>query len=734
MTEPVACWCGHADLVPFWPGYARCSECETLVSAEMPAADIAHVVDEDRDFYGREYWFSYQQKHLGHPTILDRARSDLPERCLYWLQSLLKYRRPPARVLELGSSHGGFVAMLRWAGFDATGLEISPWVVAFARETFDVPVLTGPIEDQSIEPASLDVIALMDVLEHLRDPTATMRQCLRLLKPDGILLIQTPCYPEGSTYAEMAARSEQPLEILQPGEHLYLFSRRSIRELFTRLGAPHITFEPALFAEYDMFLVVSRVALTGRTAADARPALATTPAARMMQALLDERTAVETLKERLREEVDVLRGQVAAVDADRAARLSVIEDQGHRLGEVEAERNLLRAEVEALREHREIIEADRAARLEIIEAQGRQLGEQGQQLGEQGRQLGDLLAEVAAQQQQIRVVMTQMRALQEVVRRVRQTRNYRVLRRLGYWGWMDRAMGQSSMAVVGAPHVQEELSDARISSLAEYRASIDGLNSSQPNKALLDAIRAFNHDTLDELNKVRPLREALVLDIGASPHGYALERALEHGARLYVGVGLDVSRSQVVADAGGGLGILLKGDAAALPISSDTFDLVLSISTFEHVLDVDAVLSEIVRVLRVGGQALLTFEPIWSGPHGHHLHHFGECAKVVPPWSHLTHTPEQFRAAIAERWPADASVSLDHAVEWVYFDPEINRLTVWDYRERFRRSGLDVEWMVDLKGANPDGSAETAAAATGFSVDDLSTIGLSVLLRKSAPR
>ena len=65
-----------------------------------------------------------------------------------------------------------------------------------------------------------------------------MRQCLRLLKPDGILLIQTPCYPEGSTYEEMAARSEQPLEILQPGEHLYLFSRPSIRELFARLGGP----------------------------------------------------------------------------------------------------------------------------------------------------------------------------------------------------------------------------------------------------------------------------------------------------------------------------------------------------------------------------------------------------------------------------------------------------------------------------------------------------------------
>jgi SAM-dependent methyltransferase len=300
---------------------------------------------------------------------------------------------------------------------------------------------------------------------------------------------------------------------------------------------------------------------------------------------------------------------------------------------------------------------------------------------------------------------------------------------------MDRAMGQAVLAAVRARPMQGELLDAQISSLAEYRVSIDGYNSSQPNKALLDGIRAFNHDTVNELNKVRPLRDAFVLDIGASPHGYALERALAQSARLYVGVGLDISRPQVVVGADGSLGMLLKGDAASLPISSDTFDLVLSISTFEHVLDVDAVLSEIGRVLRVGGQALLTFEPIWSGAHGHHLHHFGECAKVVPPWSHLTHTPEQFRAAMADRWPEDAPISLGQAVKWVYFDRDINRLTVRDYRERFRQSGLDVEWMIDLKEPNPDESAAAkAAATTGLPVDDLSTKGLSILLRKSAPR
>src|SRR5262245_33415038 len=125
MTEHPSCWCGNTGLVAFGAGYWRCSVCETLVSAQMPGPEIAYVTDEKCDLYGREYWFSHQEEDLGQPSILTRARSDLSERCLHWLRAVLKYKQPPARVLELGSGHGGFVAMLGWAGFDAMGLEIS---------------------------------------------------------------------------------------------------------------------------------------------------------------------------------------------------------------------------------------------------------------------------------------------------------------------------------------------------------------------------------------------------------------------------------------------------------------------------------------------------------------------------------------------------------------------------------------------------------------------------------
>ena len=485
MTDRRSCWCGNSELLPFSPEYFRCAQCETLVRHQMPAPEITRVV-EDSEFYGREYWFSHQESELGCPNILVRTRADLPERCLLWLRTVLRYKLPPSRALELGSGPGGFVAMLQWAGFDASGLELSPWVVQFVRETFQVPMLLGPVEDQPIEPGTLDMIALMDVLEHLPDPASTMRHCLRLLKPDGILLIQTPCYPEGRGHGDMVAERNRFLEMLKPTDHLHLFSHRSIRDLFSRIGAEHVVFEPAVFAEYDMFAVVSRVPPVTHDAAEIDAALSARPTGRMIQALLDlevDRSALrrryaeseadraarlealeaqgrrlgeaEAERNDLRAEAAALRRHIEMVEADRAARLQVIETQGRRLGEVEAERNDLRAEVMALRNHSVVVEADRAARLQVIEQQGRRLAEVESQRDE-------LLKEVVAQQHALR-------NLPELIKSIQGTRAYKLLRLLGRW--ITQALEQSyteSRGAVTEPRALEEMRvDAGSSSLRE---------------------------------------------------------------------------------------------------------------------------------------------------------------------------------------------------------------------------------------------------------------------------
>jgi 2-polyprenyl-3-methyl-5-hydroxy-6-metoxy-1,4-benzoquinol methylase len=245
------------------------------------------VTDDACDYYGKNYWFDHQTLDLGCPDIVSRSRSDLPERCLHWMRSILQFQLPPAKVLEIGCGHGGFVAMLHQAGFDAMGLELSPSIVKFATDTFAIPVLTGPLEDQNLSPASFDAIVMMDVLEHLPNPIHTLDQCLKLLKPDGIVLLQTPAYPEHLSLRQMTESGHKFPMMLDPNEHLYLFSKSSVRELFRRLGATHIEFVPAMFPYYDMSLVASRSSLRQFDSQQQSTALCRTLSGRFIQAMLD---------------------------------------------------------------------------------------------------------------------------------------------------------------------------------------------------------------------------------------------------------------------------------------------------------------------------------------------------------------------------------------------------------------------------------------------------------------
>ncbi len=361
MNQSTRCWCGNTDLVVFSPRYLKCQVCETLVAAEMPDLDFVQVADDEKYFYGRNYWFSYQEEDLGLPNIDVRSRTDLPERCLHWLRIVLKYKLPPGNILELGCAHGGFVALLHWAGFDATGLELSPWIVKYARQAFRVPMLLGPVEDQPIEVNTLDGIILMDVLEHLTNPAETTRHCLDLLKKDGILIIQTPRLPEGKTYEDMVAQDTLFLEMLKDKGHIYLFSQNSIREFFSRLGCEHMQFEtlePAIFGHYNMCLAVSRAGLATHLPAEIEKILRTKPEGRMVQALLD-----------LDDQFPELRKRYAESETDRAARMDQINELRDLLKESESDRAARMDQINELRDLLKESESDRAARLKVIEAQ-----------------------------------------------------------------------------------------------------------------------------------------------------------------------------------------------------------------------------------------------------------------------------------------------------------------------------------------------------------------------------
>ena len=122
-----------------------------------------------------------------------------------------------------------------------------------------------------------------------------------------------------------------------------------------------------------------------------------------------------------------------ASEADRAARLELIEEQGRRLGEVEAERNNLQSELANLRQHFESVQADSAARLGVIEDQGRRLGEVEAERNNLAAELGALRQHFESVQAERDKLQAERDGALQVLFSVSQSRAYKLLRRLGRW-------------------------------------------------------------------------------------------------------------------------------------------------------------------------------------------------------------------------------------------------------------------------------------------------------------
>jgi SAM-dependent methyltransferase len=102
--------------------------------------------------------------------------------------------RPPknARILELGAGTGHNLAMLsRFGTVEAS--ELDSVARELASERLGREVKEAALPDLSMFPAdSYDLIALLDVLEHVPDDKGSLAAILGRLKPGGALLLTVP--------------------------------------------------------------------------------------------------------------------------------------------------------------------------------------------------------------------------------------------------------------------------------------------------------------------------------------------------------------------------------------------------------------------------------------------------------------------------------------------------------------------------------------------------------------
>ena len=99
--------------------------------------------------------------------------------------------KPSGKLLDVGAGSGIMVQAALELGYDAEGVEPSKWLHEQARK-LNLPVELGifPAEDKLKGP--YDIVALIDVIEHVSDPKGLVSEIRKVLKEDGILIVVTP--------------------------------------------------------------------------------------------------------------------------------------------------------------------------------------------------------------------------------------------------------------------------------------------------------------------------------------------------------------------------------------------------------------------------------------------------------------------------------------------------------------------------------------------------------------
>jgi 2-polyprenyl-3-methyl-5-hydroxy-6-metoxy-1,4-benzoquinol methylase len=158
----------------------------------------------------------------------ERAR-----KCLAGIARLLQ--KPPGeiRLLDVGCSTGAFIAVADRMGFVAEGVEPAPQAASSAQVA-GLRVHQGLLEEIVFPDQSFDVVTMFEVIEHVRALLPMFRECRRILKPDGLLVIGTG-NADSWTASVMASRWEY-FHIEKHGGHVSFFNPVSIRLLVERSG------------------------------------------------------------------------------------------------------------------------------------------------------------------------------------------------------------------------------------------------------------------------------------------------------------------------------------------------------------------------------------------------------------------------------------------------------------------------------------------------------------------
>lgn len=134
------------------------------------------------------------------------------------------------KVLDVGCQTGIFLEALPDI-YEKVGIERSEWAADHCRKIIKGRILTGCVEDVSLDSGCFDLINISFVVEHLEAPKKTLAQISRWQRPGGTMTVSVPNFmsPCSLIFKEF-------YRLAEPRQHVYLTSPASLRRLLSSVG------------------------------------------------------------------------------------------------------------------------------------------------------------------------------------------------------------------------------------------------------------------------------------------------------------------------------------------------------------------------------------------------------------------------------------------------------------------------------------------------------------------
>ena len=207
----------------------RCADCTLLFTNPQPSdTELAAIYSAD--------YFLGAESEAGRASTREMKRATARQ----YLSEIHRYAgEARGRLLEIGCGDGDFLVEAEAAGYQVTGVEYAPAACEQARARLQRgEIICGELEKARLADAQFDLCVLSDVIEHVRDPIAFLREIHRLLKPGGGIFIATPSLASWS--AKLLHKNWMEFK----PEHLTYFDPQTLETALFRTGYHQVIVRP----------------------------------------------------------------------------------------------------------------------------------------------------------------------------------------------------------------------------------------------------------------------------------------------------------------------------------------------------------------------------------------------------------------------------------------------------------------------------------------------------------